>query len=127
MSVAPTPVRDGSARPATELLVVDGVTCQFGGVMAVNAVSFAVAKGELFGLIGPNGAGKTTLFNIVTGLTAPSGGSLRYQGEDITGLPPYRVAERGIARTFQNVRLFGELLLSPIQKATRGTALFGRQ
>jgi branched-chain amino acid transport system ATP-binding protein len=77
--------------------------------MAVNAVSFAVAKGELFGLIGPNGAGKTTLFNIVTGLTPPSGGRLRYQGEDITGLPPYRVAERGIARTFQNVRLFGEL------------------
>jgi branched-chain amino acid transport system ATP-binding protein len=109
MSVAPSPAHDRSAQPVAELLAVDGVTCQFGGVTAVNAVSFRVARGELFGLIGPNGAGKTTLFNIVTGLTAPSGGHLRYQGEDITGLPPYRVAERGIARTFQNVRLFGEL------------------
>jgi len=94
---------------ATELLAVDALTCRFGGVIAVSSVSFSVARGELFGLIGPNGAGKTTLFNIITGLTAPSGGRLRHRGEDITGLPPYRVAERGIARTFQNVRLFGEL------------------
>jgi len=92
-----------------DLLVIDRVTCRFGGVLAVNEVSFGVSRGELFGLIGPNGAGKTTLFNLITGLTAPSGGRLRYQGDDITGLPPYRVAERGIARTFQNVRLFGEL------------------
>ncbi len=109
MSVAAAAARDGAAGSATDLLVVDGVTCRFGGVIAVNAVSFVVARGELFGLIGPNGAGKTTLFNILTGLTAPSGGRLRYQGEDITGLAPHRVAERGIARTFQNVRLFGEL------------------
>jgi branched-chain amino acid transport system ATP-binding protein len=99
--------RDGTAAP--DLLVVDAVTCRFGGVIAVNAVSFGVSRGELFGLIGPNGAGKTTLFNIVTGLTAPSAGRLRYQGEDITGLPSHRIASRGIARTFQNVRLFGEL------------------
>ena len=92
-----------------DLLLIDRVTCRFGGVLAVNEVSFGVSRGELFGLIGPNGAGKTTLFNLITGLTAPSGGRLRYQGDDITGLPPYRVAERGIARTFQNVRLFGEL------------------
>ena len=99
-----------SVAPAADgLLAVDDVTCRFGGVIAVNAVSFSVARGELFGLIGPNGAGKTTLFNLVTGLTAPSGGRLRHRGEDITGLPPHRVAERGIARTFQNVRLFGEL------------------
>jgi branched-chain amino acid transport system ATP-binding protein len=109
MSVAAAPARDGSAASTADLLVVDDVTCRFGGVIAVNAVSFVVARGELFGLIGPNGAGKTTLFNIVTGLTAPDAGRLRYRGEDITGLPPYRVAERGIARTFQNVRLFGEL------------------
>jgi branched-chain amino acid transport system ATP-binding protein len=95
--------------PATALLEVDAVTCRFGGVVAVSAVSFSVARGELFGLIGPNGAGKTTLFNLITGLTEPSGGRLRHRGEDITGLPPHRVAERGIARTFQNVRLFGEL------------------
>ena len=93
----------------SDLLAVDGVTRSFGGVTAVNAVSFVVTRGELFGLIGPNGAGKTTLFNIVTGLTAPDTGHLRYRGEDITGLPPHRVAARGIARTFQNVRLFGEL------------------
>jgi len=94
---------------ASDLLTVDEVTCRFGGVIAVNAVSFAVGRGELFGLIGPNGAGKTTLFNLITGMNTPSGGRLRHRGEDITGLPPYRVAERGIARTFQNVRLFGEL------------------
>ena len=101
MSVAPV--------AASDLLTVDEVTCRFGGVIAVNAVSFAVGRGELFGLIGPNGAGKTTLFNLITGMNTPSGGRLRHRGEDITGLPPYRVAERGIARTFQNVRLFGEL------------------
>src|SRR6185369_8886155 len=109
MSVAPAAVREGAATSAASLLVVDSVTCQFGGVLAVNAVSFGVGQGELFGLIGPNGAGKTTLFNLITGLTTPTRGNLRYRGEDITGLPPHRVAERGIARTFQNVRLFGEL------------------
>src|SRR4029077_20468923 len=107
MSGAPGPAAD--PLPAADLLTVERVTCQFGGVTAVNEVSFAVGRGELFGLIGPNGAGKTTLFNLITGLTAPSGGHLRYRGEDITGLPPHRVAKRGIARTFQNVRLFGEL------------------
>jgi branched-chain amino acid transport system ATP-binding protein len=109
VSAPPAAAGEGLANPAADLLVVDGATCRFGGVLAVNAVSFAVARGELFGLIGPNGAGKTTLFNLITGLTAPSGGHLRYRGQDITGLPPHRVAERGIARTFQNVRLFGEL------------------
>ncbi len=104
MSVAPATARDDAA-----LLVVDGATCRFGGVLAVNAVSFSVSRGELFGLIGPNGAGKTTLFNLITGLTAPTGGHVRYQDTDITGLPPHRVAACGIARTFQNVRLFGEL------------------
>ena len=103
-----TPINGTSAPPAP-LLRVDGVTCRFGGVLAVHAVSLAVAPGELFGLIGPNGAGKTTLFNIITGLTPLTEGRLAYHGADITGLPPHRVAERGIARTFQNVRLFGEL------------------
>jgi branched-chain amino acid transport system ATP-binding protein len=104
MSVAPA-----AMRTAVDLLAVEGVTCRFGGVIAVNDVSFEVPRGELFGLIGPNGAGKTTLFNIITGLTAPARGRLAFRGEDITRLAPYRVAERGIARTFQNVRLFGEL------------------
>jgi branched-chain amino acid transport system ATP-binding protein len=109
MSVAPAAARDGAASSTAPLLVVDGVTCAFGGIMAVNAVSFSVSRVSLPGLIGPNGAGKTTLFNLITGLTAPSGGRVRFERDDITGLPPHRVAARGIARTFQNVRLFGEL------------------
>src|SRR5437773_6381469 len=91
------------------MLSVEALTCSFGGVMAVSRVSFSVQRGELFGLIGPNGAGKTTLFNLITGLSAPTAGRLRYQGRDITGLRPHRIAGLGIARTFQNVRLFGEL------------------
>ena len=86
-----------------------GVSCRFGGLVAVHDVSLEVAEGEIFGIIGPNGAGKTTLFNLITGLTRPSGGHVIYRGGDITGLPPHRVAGRGIARTFQNVRLFGTL------------------
>jgi len=109
MSSALAEGRAGATGSVASLLGVDDVTCRFGGVVAVNAVSFAVSRGELFGLIGPNGAGKTTLFNLITGLTAPSRGHLSYGGVDITGLPPHRIAERGIARTFQNVRLFGEL------------------
>jgi ABC-type nitrate/sulfonate/bicarbonate transport system ATPase subunit len=91
------------------MLSVEALTCSFGGVIAVSRVSFSVQRGELFGLIGPNGAGKTTLFNLITGLSAPTAGRLRYQGRDITGLRPHRIAGLGIARTFQNVRLFGEL------------------
>ena len=93
----------------TPHLAVRGVSCRFGGLVAVNDVSLDVAQGEIFGIIGPNGAGKTTLFNLITGLTRPSGGQVVYQGGDITGLPPHRIAGRGIARTFQNVRLFGTL------------------
>jgi len=73
------------------------MTRRFGGLVAVNNVSFAVRSGEIFGLIGPNGAGKTTLFNLMTGLTAPSAGSLVYQGTNITGAKPYQIARRGIA------------------------------
>ena len=108
MSVAPARAATGPAA-AAGVLGVEALTCRFGGVVAVSEVSFSVARGEVFGLIGPNGAGKTTLFNLVTGLTTPTAGRLRYQDRDITGLPPHRIAELGIARTFQNVRLFGEL------------------
>jgi len=108
MSAPAARVANG-ATPAADVLGVDALTCRFGGVIAVSEVSFGVRPGEVFGLIGPNGAGKTTLFNLVTGLTTPTGGRLRYQGRDITGLPPHRIAALGIARTFQNVRLFGEL------------------
>ena len=108
MSVAPARAATGPAA-AAGVLGVEALTCRFGGVVAVSEVSFSVARGEVFGLIGPNGAGKTTLFNLVTGLTTPTAGRLRYQERDITGLPPHRIAALGIARTFQNVRLFGEL------------------
>ncbi|MDQ6602621.1 MAG: ABC transporter ATP-binding protein [Chloroflexota bacterium] len=86
-----------------------GMTRRFGGLVAVNDVSFAVGNGEIFGLIGPNGAGKTTLFNLMTGLIPPTSGHLIFRGADITALRPHQVAARGIARTFQNIRLFGNL------------------
>ncbi|CAN5875074.1 ABC transporter ATP-binding protein [soil metagenome] len=91
------------------LLEVNAISRNFGGLKAVNQVSFAVEQGEIFGLIGPNGAGKTTLFNMMTGLTPPSSGQVLYEGQDIARLSPHRIAQRGIARTFQNIRLFGNL------------------
>jgi branched-chain amino acid transport system ATP-binding protein len=91
------------------LLDVQQMTRRFGGLVAVNEVSFGVQRGEIFGLIGPNGAGKTTLFNLITGLTPPTSGALSFKGAPITGLKPHKIAESGIARTFQNIRLFGNL------------------
>lgn len=93
----------------TVVLEAKGLTRQFGGLIAVNQVSFAVQPGEIFGLIGPNGAGKTTLFNLVTGLIPPSSGQLFHEGDPISRLKPFQIAQRGIARTFQNIRLFGNL------------------
>ena len=93
----------------TVTLEARGMTRRFGGLVAVNEVSFDVSKGEIFGLIGPNGAGKTTMFNLMTGLTPPSSGNLSYEGRNITGLPPFKIAQLGLARTFQNIRLFGNL------------------
>ncbi len=90
-------------------LEVHNIVRNFGGLVAVNNVSFGVHKDEIFGLIGPNGAGKTTLFNIITGLTMPSSGRLVYDGRDYTGEKPHQIAQKGIARTFQNIRLFGNL------------------
>jgi branched-chain amino acid transport system permease protein len=97
------------SRTDANFLVVEGITCRFGGLIAINNVSFSVQQGEIFGLIGPNGAGKTTLFNVLTGLTERTGGRVTFRGEDISGLAPHLVAERRIGRTFQNIRLFGEL------------------
>jgi branched-chain amino acid transport system ATP-binding protein len=93
----------------TALLTVQDVSKRFGGLQALDAVSFAIGAGEVYGLIGPNGAGKTTLFNLLTGVSAPDAGRFAFGGEDITGLPPHRIAAAGIARTFQNIRLFGNL------------------
>ncbi len=86
-----------------ELRAVDKI---FGGLHAVRGVSFQVEKGAIFGLIGPNGAGKTTLFNVITGVYTPEHGQILFQGKNIAGLKPALIAERGVARTFQNIRIF---------------------
>ncbi|HEY6024054.1 MAG TPA: ABC transporter ATP-binding protein [Pseudolabrys sp.] len=94
---------------AEPLLVVDRVTCRFGGLLAVNAASLTAQEGRITALIGPNGAGKTTLFSIISGFLEPSEGDIRYGGERITGKPPHQLARRGIARTFQIVQPFAGL------------------
>ncbi len=86
------------------ILVLEGVTKRFGGLVAVNNVSFYVNEGEILGLIGPNGAGKTTIFNLITGFYKPDAGRIFFKGEDITGKPPYVVSKMGIGRTFQIVK-----------------------
>ncbi|HKM88311.1 MAG TPA: ABC transporter ATP-binding protein [Xanthobacteraceae bacterium] len=91
------------------MLEVEAVSKRFRGVLAVDAVSFAVEQGEIFAIIGPNGAGKTTLFNMIAGSMAPDSGSISFTGEPITGLTPDAVCRRGIARTFQLVRPFPAL------------------
>ena len=91
------------------LLQLEKVTIRFGGLTAVNAVDFAVNEGELCGLIGPNGAGKTTVFNLVTGVYQPTEGTVSFAGGNLAGLRVNEIVERGIARTFQNIRLFGSL------------------
>jgi len=91
------------------LLEAKGVGKRFGGVQALADVSFSIRRGEIYGLIGPNGAGKTTLFNVLTGIYSPDQGSFEFDGSPLTGLAPHQVAARGIARTFQNIRLFANL------------------
>ncbi|MBN8689544.1 MAG: ABC transporter ATP-binding protein [Armatimonadetes bacterium] len=91
------------------LLELKDATIRFGGLVAVNSVNFHINKGDLFGLIGPNGAGKTTCFNMVTGVYKPTSGQINFGGKSIAGLPPHIIAKRGIARTFQNIRLFSAL------------------
>ena len=106
---AAAPARS-SARPAGDVLLeVDNVTLRFGGVVALDEVSFTLHKGEIFGLIGPNGAGKTTCFNAMTGVYRPTSGGIRFQGESIVGKKKHEITRGGIARTFQNVRLFPEM------------------
>ena len=91
------------------LLAAQSISKSFGGLAALGEVSLAVKRGEIFGLIGPNGAGKTTLFNVLTGLYPPDTGECVFDGERLTGMKPYRIAARGIARTFQNIRLFANM------------------
>ncbi|HEX2567323.1 MAG TPA: ABC transporter ATP-binding protein [Burkholderiales bacterium] len=91
------------------LLRARGISKRFGGVQALRDVSFAIDQGEIFGLIGPNGAGKTTLFNVLTGIYGADAGSLEFGGRELGGWAPHQVAAAGIARTFQNIRLFANL------------------
>ncbi len=88
---------------------LDSLTIRFGGLVAVDRVTLNVEPGSIFSIIGPNGAGKTTIFNCVSGLYKPDSGKSYFKGEDITGLKPYRIAQKGIARTFQNIELFSRM------------------
>jgi branched-chain amino acid transport system ATP-binding protein len=97
------------ARAEQALLAATAVCKHFGGLTALDEVTLAVGRGEIFGLIGPNGAGKTTLFNVLTGLYVPDRGEFRFNGSRVNGLKPHRIAECGIARTFQNIRLFANM------------------
>src|SRR4051812_32301343 len=94
----------GTTRPPPH---ADSLVVQFGGLVAVNRVSFTIPRGGIVSLIGPNGAGKTTFFNALTGLYTLAEGHVLLDGRDITGLAPHKIAARGMARTFQNIRLFG--------------------
>ena len=91
------------------LLELSKVSVHFGGLVAVSEFDFQINEGELVGLIGPNGAGKTTIFNLVTGVYTPTSGSIRFSGHSLGGRPPFRITALGIARTFQNIRLFPSL------------------
>jgi branched-chain amino acid transport system ATP-binding protein len=91
------------------ILKIDNVTKNFGGVTAIKETSFSVAPKEIFGLIGPNGAGKTTMFNIITGNYIPTSGEVLFRNETISGLKPHHIVRKGIARTFQNIRLFSSM------------------
>lgn len=91
------------------LLQLEQVGIQFGGLKAVQNVNMQIKQGELVGLIGPNGAGKTTIFNQLTGVYVPTEGTIRFRGEVLNGLDPYKITRKGIGRTFQNIRLFGDM------------------
>ena len=91
------------------LLIANAICKQFGGVKALSDVSLTIRKGEIYGLIGPNGAGKTTFFNVLTGLYQPNGGELLFEGYRLRDSAPHLAAQNGIARTFQNIRLFGNM------------------
>jgi branched-chain amino acid transport system ATP-binding protein len=100
------------------LLELENISKSFGGVTAVNRVSFGFNQGEILGLIGPNGAGKSTLFNLISGIEKPDTGTIKFAGNNITGMAPHRVCQKGIARTFQLVKPFNQL--SPLENVMVG-------
>jgi len=93
----------------SHLLELSGVERHFGGLKVLHGVNLAIPQGGVFGLIGPNGAGKTTVFNLITGLQQPDGGTIRFDGRDLSGLKPHQITRLGLARTFQNIRLFPKM------------------
>lgn len=109
----------------TTLLELRNIGISFGGLRAVDELSFAVEHGQIVGLIGPNGAGKTTVFNMITGVYLPTDGDIFWQGRRITGAPPHRIAALGIRRTFQTIRLFSEM--SVFENVRAGCHLRARQ
>ncbi len=110
MNATVIPAEAGTQAPAGEpLLRVEGITKRFGGLTALSEVSFAIERGQIYGLIGPNGAGKTTLFNVLTGLYRHDEGRFHFEGRELVSATPDGIARRGIARTFQNIRLFANL------------------
>ena len=117
------PVRDSATR-AGPLLEVRGARRQFGGLVAVNDLSFAIEPGEILGLIGPNGAGKSTMFNLISGALAPTAGDVIFRGESIRGCKPFEIARRGIGRTFQHVRLVPRMTV--LDNVALGAYLRGR-
>ena len=109
MSIGPAGAVEDRPRAAAALLEVDGLTRAFGGLRAVDDCTFSVASGSITALVGPNGAGKTTVFNLISGLLAPTSGSVRLEGRELTGLRPHKIVRSGIGRTFQITRELGEL------------------
>ena len=107
-----------------KFLEVEKVSKAFGGVLAINRVSFDLDQGEVLGLIGPNGAGKSTLFDIITGISKPDAGKIKFNNRDITGIAPYKICQNGIARTFQLVKPFSRL--TPIENVMVGRAYGGQ-
>jgi len=118
MSVSNPETRDAC------LLEVKGLSKSFKGLLAVSRYHVKLCRGEILGIIGPNGAGKTTVFNLITGTLAPTAGQVYFKSQDITGHSPYRIARQGIARTFQNIRLFRSL--SVLENVKVGLQMHGR-
>lgn len=109
-----------------EILKLEGITQEFGGLRALDNVDLQVQSQEVFGIIGPNGAGKTTLFNLITGIYQPTEGNLIFKGQRINGVPAYNIAQAGIARTFQNIRLFSKLsVIDNVKVGTHGVTKAG--
>ena len=104
---ASTRAAAGGTNAAPAILEVNDITMRFGGVVAVNSLSMRIPEGSVTGLIGPNGAGKTTAFNVISGFYTPQEGEILFRGKRVNGLPPHRICKAGMARTFQNIRLFG--------------------